>query len=281
MALLNDFYLVIGAFIYVAGIIAVSLMLKKKDIISKHAARKIVHLFAGFACFIVPFLTYPHLALIVSLTFLLLIRISNPKTPLFQMMGEKGEEVEKGYLSGPFSYALAINILVIIFGFMPQYFFFPASSIMVMMISDTAASFVGRRWGKHKINNFLGINLAYTKTTRSLEGSLALFLSAFGLSLLAFSFFGSWFPKNENTMGFFWIIILSLLLAFNSALIELVSPSNLDDFIMPITSCFLTFLMTVFLFPGAIGATQFVFLQTAILVPIGLGATIILCWIYK
>ncbi|MHA1847508.1 MAG: diacylglycerol/polyprenol kinase family protein, partial [Promethearchaeota archaeon] len=243
---INDLVLIIGAYVYVGAIIVVAMSLKKKGVISGHAARKIVHLFSGFSCFIVPFLYTPLLAMIVAMTFLLVLRYSRPSTQVFEMMGEKDER-EKGYLEGPFSYALSINILVLIFSFMPRYFFFPAASIMVMMISDTAASFFGRRYGKHEIN------IKYTNTTRTLEGSLALFISAFLLSIFAFNFFGYWFPGNTYTVTMDWVMILSLLLAGLSTIIELISPSNIDDLIVPIIGCFATFIITILAFPSVIG----------------------------
>ncbi len=243
---LNESVLLIGAFAFILLVIGIPMVLKKKEVISGHVARKIVHLFAGFSCFIVPFLFYPGLALILSGLFLVVTRISTPKTQVFQMMGEKNES-ETGYLAGPFCYALSINILVAIFSFIPQYFFFPAASIMIMMISDTAASFVGRRYGKHKYT------LGYTKTTRSLEGSIALFASAFVLALFAFAFFGNWFPNNHHTMTIEWIFLLAVLVAAISTVVEIFSPSNLDDLLVPIAGCFISFLLTIAVFPESIG----------------------------
>jgi dolichol kinase len=247
---LFDAILILGAFGYVGLVILLSYVFHNRGM-SSHNARKIVHLFAGFACFIVPFLNIPLLALTVSITFLIILRFAGPKSnqvlrPIFDLMAEKNER-EIGYLSGPFSYALAINILVLIFSFLPQYFFFPASSIMVMMISDTLASYAGRRFGKHKIN------IKYTRTIRSVEGSLVLFISAFILSVFGFTFFGYLFPNNAHQMSFFWILILSILLAINSTIIEILSPSNLDDLIVPVTGCLLTFGLTVLVFPESIG----------------------------
>jgi dolichol kinase len=245
---LNDLVLVLIAFLYVLVIIGVSMVLKKKGVISSHTARKIVHLFAGISCFIVPFLFVPWYALFVSVTFLVVTRVSTPKTQIFQTMGEKEERVI-GYLAGPFSYALSINILVIIFSIpgMTRFFFFPAASILVMMISDTAASFFGRRYGKHKYT------LKYTRTTRSIEGSLALFVSAFILSLFAFTFFGFWFSGNQNTMTVEYIVLLSLLVAAISTILEAVSPTDIDDLIVPIAGCLVSFLLTLALFPVFLG----------------------------
>jgi dolichol kinase len=243
---LNDAVLVIIAFMFILAVIGTSMILKKKGVISKHTARKLVHLLAGFSCFIVPFLYIPGLALILSLLFLIVTRLSNPKTKIFDTMGEK-DESETGYLAGPFCYALSINVLVAVFSFMPQYFFFPAASIMVMMIADTAASYFGRRYGKHKIT------MKYTKTTRSVEGCLAMLASGFGLSLFAFAFFGSWFPGNDHNMSLAWIVILAGLVAVVSMVMEIISPSDWDDFVVPIAGCFVSFLLTVLLFPASIG----------------------------
>ncbi|MBN2150320.1 MAG: hypothetical protein JW839_02625 [Candidatus Lokiarchaeota archaeon] len=243
---LNEAVLLIGAFAFILVVIGIPMLLKKKGVISGHSARKIVHLFAGFSCFIVPFLQYPWLALILSGLFLCVTRVSTPKTQVFQMMGEKDEK-ETGYLAGPFSYALSINILVLVFSFMPNYFFFPAASIMIMMISDTAASFFGRRYGRHTFT------LGYTKTTRSLEGSLALFTTALALGLFAFAFFGNWFPNNHHTMSAEWIVVLAVLVAGVSTIVEVFSPSNIDDLLVPIAGCFLSLLLTIAAFPASIG----------------------------
>ena len=198
-----------------------------------------------------PYLSIPFLALIISGTVLVFTRFAGPKNigkPVFEAIAEKDEH-EKGYLSGPFSYALAINILVLIFSFESavQYFYFPASSIMVMMISDTAAAWIGRKWGKHKID------LKYTKTVRTIEGSLTMFVTAFILGFFGFSFFGHWFPDSIQQMEYSWIAILSLLLAVNSTIVEIFSPSNIDDLTVPITGCLLTFGLTVLIFPASIG----------------------------
>jgi len=242
----NDTFLIIIAFVFILAVIGVSMILKKKGAISGHTARKIVHLLAGFSCFIVPFLYIPFLALILSGLFLVVTRLSNPKTQIFQTMGEK-DESETGYLAGPFCYALSINVLVLVFSFMPRFFFFPAASIMVMMIADTAASWFGRRYGKH------AIIIKYTKTTRTVEGCFAMLGTAFGLSLFAFAFFGSWFPDNNNTMSLGWVFTLATLVAVVSMVMEVLSPSDWDDFVVPIAGCFVSFLLTVLLFPASIG----------------------------
>ncbi len=247
-----DIILLSGAFLYILVIISISIVLKKMGIISSHTARKIVHIFAGFAVFIVPYLKFsPFLALIISVSVLIFTRFAGPKNigkPVFDAIAEKDEH-EKGYLSGPFSYALAINVLVFIFSFKDavQYFYFPANSIMVMMIGDTAAALVGRKWGKHEID------LKYTKTVRTIEGSITMFITAFLLSFFGFSFFGKWFPNSLQQMDYGWITVLSLLLAINSTIVEIFSPSNIDDLTVPITGCLLTFGLTVLIFPESIG----------------------------
>ena len=82
-----DIILLAGAFLYVALIIGTAIILKKTDAITSHAARKIVHLFAGFAVFIVPYLSIPFLALIISGSTLIFTRFAGPKNigkPVFE-----------------------------------------------------------------------------------------------------------------------------------------------------------------------------------------------------
>jgi len=231
----SDIILLILAFFYVLFILGIAMILKKLSIISSHTARKIVHTFAGFAIFIVPYMNIPHLALTVSILFLIVCRTSKPNNPVFEMMAEKDER-QLGYLGGPFYYSLAINILVFIFAFEPliKYYYFPANSIMIMMISDSIAAFIGQKFGKHKIK------LNWTKTIRTLEGSFSLFISAFLLSVFGFSFFGVWFPIQINVLHFYNIIILSFIVSISATIIELLSPSNLDDLTVPIFSCLIS-----------------------------------------
>ncbi|MHA1897452.1 MAG: diacylglycerol/polyprenol kinase family protein [Promethearchaeota archaeon] len=242
----HDIILLIIGFSYTLSIMLICLILKSKGKITGHTARKIIHLLAGFSVFIFPFLNNPFLALIVSIIFLIMTRISKPETPVFELMAEKDER-QVGYLAGPFSYALSINILVFIFGFIPQYFYFAASSILVMMISDTFAAFIGRKYGKHEVH------LKYTGTVRTLEGSLGLFVSAFILSFFVFLFFGVLYPYKTNAMSLSWATFLSFLTALNSTIIELISPSNLDDLTVPITGALITFGLTYLFFPASLG----------------------------
>ena len=249
--IINDILFLVGSFLFVTLIIGIALILKKFDKITGHTARKIVHLLCGFSIFIVPFLNIPFLALLISLPVLLFIRFAGPNnigSLLFNMMAEKDER-SVGYLSGPFSYALSINILVFIFSFdgLVQFFYFPASSIMVMMISDTVASYVGKKYGKHKID------LKYTKTIRSVEGSLALFISAFILSMLGFAFFGNWFPNNLQFFSIGELLLLSFIVALTSTIIEMLSLSNIDDLTVPITGCIISLSIAFLFFPSAIG----------------------------
>src|SRR5271157_3825377 len=89
---LNDAVLLIGAFVFVLLVIGISMVLKKANAISGHTARKIVHLLCGLSCFIVPFLYYPWLALIISGLFLVVTRLSNPSTKIFETMRKRRVE---------------------------------------------------------------------------------------------------------------------------------------------------------------------------------------------
>ncbi|MHA1340625.1 MAG: diacylglycerol/polyprenol kinase family protein [Promethearchaeota archaeon] len=245
---LKDIALIMIAFAYVLTVLGIAMVLKKKKIISGHIARKIVHLLAGFAIFIVPFLQIPHLALIVAILFLIVCRISKPSTPVFELMAEKNER-ELGYLGGPFYYALAINILVFIFAFDPfiNYFYFPANSIMIMMIADSIAAFIGRKFGKHQLK------LSWTHTIRTIEGSIGMFISSFLLSIFGFTFFGVWFPLQLHVIQPMEILFLSLIVSICATFIELLSPSNLDDLTVPLFACFISLLIVYLFFPSIIG----------------------------
>ncbi|MHA2288913.1 MAG: diacylglycerol/polyprenol kinase family protein [Promethearchaeota archaeon] len=190
MSILFDLLLLLFTFIYVFATILIPVQLKKRDIISKFQARKAVHLLAGLAVLTAPYYSWPWFAVILAGSMTILTLLSSKKSnvkqlkELYDSIGEEAEE-KAGYLQGPFHYCLSITILITIFViFAPNQMYFPIAGILLMIISDTLASIIGKKYGKRKIK------IPWVKTTRSLEGSLAFFISGFLLCFFAFSFLG-------------------------------------------------------------------------------------------
>ncbi len=233
---LDDLALMGIAYGYVLVTILIPVYLKKKDLVSKFVARKIVHLFAGLVVLIVPFFILPLHAIFIALTLTIVVYFSAKDSSvrqlqeLYESIGEEAEE-SVGRLQGPFHYSISITLLTTIFVFLaPDQLYFPICGILIMIISDSLAPIVGKKYGRIKIS------LAYTGSQRTVEGSLTFLVSAFILCFAAFYYFGLFNTINQKTLTIEVILAYSLITASVGTIIELLSPSTWDDLTVPIAT---------------------------------------------
>lgn len=240
----SDLILIGIAYLYVLATIMIPVFLKKKDKISKFVARKMVHLFAGLVVLIVPFFILPLYAIFIAGSLTIVVYFSSKDSSikklqeLYETIGEEAEE-EKGRLEGPFHYCISITLLVGIFViFAPDQLYFPISGILIMIISDTLASLIGKNYGRVKMT------IPYTKSERTLEGSLTFFVSAFLLCFLTFFLFGRAIALHQQVLTIELILIYSLVTALLGMFIEMFSPSTWDDLTVPIATTLIIFLLS-------------------------------------
>ncbi len=245
MSILSDLLLVLLTYIYVFATILIPVYLKKKDKISKFQARKGVHLFAGLSVFTTPYFEWPWWAIVIAGSLTVLVFMSSKKSKikqlkeLYETIGEEAEE-NVGYLQGPFHYCISITFLLLIFViFAPSQMYFPLSAILLMIISDTLASVIGKRYGKHNIK------IPWIKGIRTLEGSLAFFISGYILCMIAFTLLGVTNPITQMHISFLDALLYSLIASALATLIELFSPSTWDDLTVPILTTIIIFLLTL------------------------------------
>jgi dolichol kinase len=224
------------AYGYVLLTILVPVYLKKKNLVSKFVARKIVHLFAGLVVLIVPFFILPLYAIIIAVTMTIVVYFSAKDSSvkqlqeLYESIGEEAEE-RAGRLQGPFHYSISITLLITIFVlFAPDQLYFPICGILIMIISDSLAPIVGKKYGRIKIV------LAYTGSQRTLEGSGAFLVSAFILCFASFYYFGLANTISQKALTLEMIFAYSLVTAAVGTIIELISPSTWDDLTVPIAT---------------------------------------------
>jgi len=117
--------------------------------------------------------------------------------------------------------------------------YFPLAAILLMIISDTLASVIGKRYGKHDIK------IPWIKAIRTLEGSLAFFISGFILCFIAFTLLGVTNPITQAHISLVDAILFSLITSILATLIELFSPSTWDDLTVPILTALIMFLLTL------------------------------------
>ena len=245
MDILLDLLLLLLTYIYVFATILIPVELKKRDKITKFQARKMVHLFAGLSILITPFFTWPWWGVILASSMTVLTFLSSKKSKvkqlrdLYDSIGEEAEE-KAGYLQGPFHYCLSITILITLFAIIaPDQMYFPIAGILLMIISDTLASVIGKKYGKIKIK------LPRPNTTRTLEGSLTFFVSGFILCFIAFMFLGVTNPITQIHISLEAALLYSLITSILATIIELISPSTYDDLTVPILSSLIIFLITL------------------------------------
>jgi len=242
-----DLFVVFITFIYVLLTIFVPLTLYKKEKISKFSARKAVHMFAGLAILSSPFYFWPFWPTIIAGTLMLFVYFSSKEAKvkqlkdLYDAISEEQEEgLKRAFLQGPFFYCLSITVLVFIFGIIaPENFYFPIAGVLIMIVADTLASVIGKRWGK------IGISLPWTNSKRTLEGSATFFVTAFIVCFVSFFLFGLLIPSFQDPLAFPTIIVYSLITSTIAAIIELISPSTFDDLTVPLGSTLIIFILTL------------------------------------
>lgn len=233
------------AYGYVLTTILVPVFLKKRNVISKFVARKMVHLLAGLVVLIVPFFILPLHAVLIALVMTVVVYFSSRDSSvkqlqeLYESIGEEAEE-RVGRLQGPFHYSVSITLLIALFVvFAPDRLYFPICGILIMIVSDTFASLVGKKYGRIKIA------LAYTGSQRTLEGSLVFFLSAFLLCFAAFYLFGLLTLVSQQALTINLVVLYSLITALAGTLVELLSPSTYDDLTVPIASTMVIYVLAL------------------------------------
>ena len=244
--IISDLGIVGITYFYVILTIFVPLLLYKKGKISKFSARKAVHLSAGLAILSSPFYFWPFWPTIIVSTFTVFVYFSSKESKVKQLKDfydaiseEQEEGLKRAFLQGPFFYCLSITLLVFIFGLVaPNNFYFPIAGVLIMIISDTLASIIGKRWGK------ISISLPWTNSRRTLEGSFTFFITAFPLCFISFFLFGLLIPVQES-LSFITILIYSLITSGSATIIELISPSTYDDLTVPFGSTFIIYLLAL------------------------------------
>lgn len=234
-------------YLYVLLTIFIPLILYKKQKITKFSARKAVHMFAGLAILSSPFYFWPFWPTIIAGTLTVFVYFSSKESKVKQLKDlydaiseEQEDHLNRAYLQGPFFYCISITFLVLIFGiFAPDQFYFPIAGVLLMIVADTLASVIGKRWGK------IGISLPWTNSKRTLEGSLTFFITAFLLCFLSFFLFGILIPSLQTPLPLITIIIYSLITSAIAMIIELISPSTYDDLTVPIGSTLIIYLLTL------------------------------------
>jgi phytol kinase len=234
--MMNDFLVLGIAFVYVILVLAIGEIFKRKLNKTSEFTRKIIHIFAGFSVYTVLFFDHPWVANFVALTFVIILFLASPSSPvtaLREMFGtmERTEEGKK--LWGPFYYAVSILVLTLIFTLsgLDMYYWVAAAPLTTMYLGDGLAPIIGKKYAKKFYTIIKG-------SKRSIIGSLTMFTAGFGGAILAMWFNGILaieinFPLTPVLI---WdnILIYALIAAGLATIIELLTPLGLDNLTVPL-----------------------------------------------
>jgi len=202
----GDIIGIILVYVYVILLLVIS-----EKVIKKHPnfSRKFLHIMVGNILFILPlFQSRWVMALLVAAPFILLTFLISPYSPL----KIKDRISGSGHGLGLVYYAISWTVLALIFFDQPWII---AVGIAAMSYGDGMASLVGMKYGKIKYN--------LSGDTKSLEGSLTMFLVLIGMLWVVLTYYAV--PANP-------LVIVAVALV--ATIFEGLTPKGLDN----ITACF-------------------------------------------
>jgi phytol kinase len=215
----SDWPALIISYAYVFAAIGVGEGLRKWRGYSTEFTRKLIHISVGLWAFgTVLLFQHWYFAIIPPLSFVVLNYISY-RLELFRSV-ETGEKGNLGTVYFPISFA----IILCLFWTKPNLL---VASLMPMTWGDALAAILGRRYGQRKYS-VLG-------TTRSVEGSLAMFLFSWLSTFLALLLLPS--------LGWQTSLLYSLAVAVFATLVEALSPWHIDNLTVPLLSAALLYWM--------------------------------------
>ena len=216
----SDWLAIVISYVYVFAVIGVGEGLRRWRGYSTEFTRKIVHIGVGMWAFgTVLLFEHWYFAIIPPVSFMILNYISY-RGEIFKSV-ELGEKGNLGTIYFPISFA----IIICLFWERPNLL---VASLMPMTWGDALAAILGRRYGRRKYS-LLG-------STRSVEGSLAMFLFSWLSTFLALLLLP---PLDWQTS-----LLYSLAVAVFATLVEALSPWYIDNLTVPLLSAALLYLMT-------------------------------------
>ncbi|MFX1403332.1 MAG: diacylglycerol/polyprenol kinase family protein [Promethearchaeota archaeon] len=237
------------AYIWVISVLAIGEALRRLGNYPPAMTRKFIHLFAGFSVFTVPFYTNSWAAIIVAVSFLILIFLASPKSPVKSLRGmfevmARDEDYLSGHIWGPFLYAISITILVsfcTLLSSLTPFYVLAAMALTAMYLGDGVAPLIGAKYGKRK----------YTvgNATRSYAGSIAVFSASFIGAWICWAFLDIFASGGLPIFSIIQVTILSLVCAFSATVIEGVSPKGADNLTVPLLTALILFITALIIYP--------------------------------
>jgi phytol kinase len=220
---MNDLIAVLMSFVYVGLVLAVAEGLRARLHLGVEFTRKLVHIGVGMWAWGTAALFADKWFAIIPAAAFVLINYISYRRGLFLAM-ESSDRRNLGTVYFPIAF-----VALILFFFSPSLGLSQSLSralfvaaLMPMTWGDAFAAIVGKQWGRHRYT-LLG-------ATRSLEGTL---------TMLTLSFISVWLTLTllwSNSLFSPSVLLISVLTALLTTVVEALSPFGLDNLLVPAAS---------------------------------------------
>ncbi len=250
--ILYNFIVLICAYLYVFIVVGIGIFIQKKTNKSSEFTRKTIHVLAGFVVYSVFLFTpdFAWLALIIAITFVILLWASGPTGPefmkaMFDSMA-RTDDIEEGKIYGPLYYAISITILTTIFTLpfwnLVELYWIPASALSIMYLGDGIAPFIGKKFGRYQ----------YGPNKRTITGSVAVFiLGIIGCLItmfIAVTLTNGGLSSQKLEINIFTLVV-SIITAGVFTILEAITPKGFDNITCPLTSTLVLWLISSWVIP--------------------------------
>ncbi|MEI7771568.1 MAG: phosphatidate cytidylyltransferase [Chloroflexales bacterium] len=222
----RDLTALIISFVYASGLIIIAEVIRRQRGYSQEFTRKIVHVGAGmWVIGVLGLFEHWYIGIIPFASFIFV----NYIVWRYKLLGAIDAEDST---PGTVYFALSITILFVCFwrtGSPSDLGYIAAAGTMAMTWGDALAAIIGKVWGRHK----------YTvgTSTRSLEGSLAMFIASGTAMFLVLQLApGSALAPLASPLGLGVSLTAALVAALIATGAEAVSPHGMDNISVPLIS---------------------------------------------
>lgn len=192
-------------------------LIDKKIKLNGEVKRKLFHTSMGLTMLVLPYLFNSVISVLVLGIIALIIMYILKSTKLKNSLGMVLYDIERDSLGEVFFVISVFLIFYLAKGDKILY----SIPILILTLADSTAALIGKNYGK--------INLAeLNEDTKSLEGSFMFFMVAFMATLVPLLLYTE--VGREETL------IISAIVGFNVALVEMISHSGNDNLLIPLTT---------------------------------------------
>ncbi|TLU82997.1 MAG: DUF92 domain-containing protein [Chlorobium sp.] len=215
-------------------------MLTRKFSVNTLVARKVVHFSLGVAIFFLPDYFQSNFYPALAALFLIVLGSLNLKFGWFRSLlsGHGISEAQPGAVKSYGSIYFPLILLIQILFLWESHKWILQLSMLVMGIGDSLAALVGSSVGKKHIEHL-------TKSPKTIEGSVTMFLCSFLLLSVGFMVFNTNFSGGLSGQPVLMLLALALLLALVATAVEAMLSHGLDNFFIPASISYVLYVLEV------------------------------------